>query len=183
MDTPPADYDERYLAGVVRFNRGEYFDAHEVWEDLWTDCPAADRRFYQALIQAAVALHHWGNRNRAGAQRLFHSGRRYMEPYRPAYRGLDVDRFWRDVEEALAEALAESEGRPREGEAPAEPPSRRLGPCSDVEQTPGPAAPGLGGSLALPKTGPTPGSSDPLPRITLDPPPARWPDPDEVHHD
>lgn len=98
--------DARYLTGVERFNRGEYFDAHEAWEELWMDCPSADRRFYQSLIQAAVALYHWGNGNRAGAARLFHSGRRYMEPYRPTYRGLDVDRFWRQVEAALAPALA-----------------------------------------------------------------------------
>ena len=104
---PPADYDWRYLAGAVRFNQGEYFDAHEVWEDLWRDCPAADRRFYQSLIQAAVALYHWGNGNRAGAARLFHSGRRYMDPYRPAHLGLDVDRFWRQVEAALAGALCD----------------------------------------------------------------------------
>jgi len=48
-------------------------EGHEVWEELWLDCPAADRRFYQSLIQAAVALYHWGNGNLAGATRLFPS--------------------------------------------------------------------------------------------------------------
>ena len=48
-DTP----DPRYLAGIDLFNRGEFFDAHDAWEELWTDCPSADRRFYQSLIQAA----------------------------------------------------------------------------------------------------------------------------------
>src|SRR4051812_49394071 len=98
---PPEPGPAGYLEGVELFNRGEYFDAHEVWEDLWRDCPAADRRFYQSLIQAAVALYHWGNGNRAGATRLFGSGRRYMEPYRPTYRGLEVDAFWRQVEARL----------------------------------------------------------------------------------
>ncbi len=98
-DTP----DPRYLAGIDLFNRGEYFDAHDVWEELWTDCPSADRRFYQSLIQAAVALYHWGRRNPTGARRLFSSGRAYMAPYRPAHRGLAVDDFWRQVEAALAD--------------------------------------------------------------------------------
>lgn len=106
MDGPPEtrhpEPDPRLLEGVGLFNRGEYFDAHEVWEDLWRDCPAADRRFVQSLIQAAVALYHWGRGNRAGADRLFHSGRRYMEPYRPSYHGLDVDAFWRQVEARLS---------------------------------------------------------------------------------
>src|SRR5262249_34271574 len=75
MEDRPAEYDDRYLAGVQLFNAGEYFDAHEVWEDLWHDCPSADRRFYQSLIQAAVALYHWSRGNRPGAARLFDSGR------------------------------------------------------------------------------------------------------------
>lgn len=98
-DTP----DPRYLAGIDLFNRGEYFDAHEIWEELWGDCPAADRRFYQSLIQAAVSLYHERRGNRAGADRLFRSGRAYMAPYRPAHRGLAVDVFWAGVEAALAD--------------------------------------------------------------------------------
>jgi hypothetical protein len=153
MDAAAEPYDARYLAGVVLFNRGEYFDAHEVWEDLWQDCPAAERRFYQSLIQAAVALYHWGNGNRAGAARLFHSGRRYMEPYRPAHQGLDVDQFWEQVEAALAGALGEADSRAR---------SVSDGPTAPVAHAPGSAE-------QLP----------PAPRIDLDPAPDRWPDPDD----
>lgn len=100
--------DTKYEEGVALFNRGEYFDAHEVWEELWMDCPAADRRFYQALIQAAVAVYHFGRDNYAGAARLFRSGRRYMEPYRPVHRGLDVDKFWSGMESHLAPALSDN---------------------------------------------------------------------------
>jgi predicted metal-dependent hydrolase len=102
---PPDIPDPRFAAGVGHFNRGEYFEAHEVWEDWWADCPAAERRFAQALIQAAVAVYHYGRGNAAGAARLCRSGRRYMEPFRPSYGGLDVDGFWRAVEEHLAPAL------------------------------------------------------------------------------
>ncbi len=107
-DIPPAqpeEYDPRYLAGIDLFNRGEYFEAHEVWEDLWRDCPATEHRFYQALIQAAVAVYHFSRGNSAGATRLFHSGRRYMAAYRPKHHGLDVDRFWCDVHAHLVTAL------------------------------------------------------------------------------
>jgi predicted metal-dependent hydrolase len=95
-------FDPRYLAGIDHFNRGEYFEAHEVWEDLWHDAPAAERRFEQSLIQAAVALYHWGNGNAGGAARLFDRGRSKMTAYRPRHRGIDVDRFWHDVAAALA---------------------------------------------------------------------------------
>src|SRR5262245_57419384 len=56
-------YDPRYLAGVLFFNRRDFFEAHEVWEDLWQECTGPERKFVQALIQAAVALYHFGNGN------------------------------------------------------------------------------------------------------------------------
>ncbi|AWM38474.1 hypothetical protein GobsT_33720 [Gemmata obscuriglobus] len=102
--------DPRFLAGVDLFNRGAFFDAHEVWEELWRDCPAPDRRFYQALIQAAVALHHFDRGNHTGAARLYRSGRRYMEPYRPAYRGIVIDPFWDAMAGHLAVALGNAGG-------------------------------------------------------------------------
>lgn len=104
MAVPP-ESDARFLAGIELFNRAEYFEAHEVWEDVWNDCPAADRRFHQALIQAAVALHHARNGNRRGAERLLGSGKSYMSPYRPAHLGLAVDSFWAAVEAAISAAL------------------------------------------------------------------------------
>lgn len=114
MNEPPdtADSpDPRFLEGIDLFNRGEFFDAHEVWEDLWRDCAAPDRRFYQALIQAAVALHHFERGNHTGAARLYHSGRRYMEPYRPAHLGLAIDPFWDAMAAHLAPALG-NDGAP-----------------------------------------------------------------------
>ncbi len=114
-----AEYDARYLAGVSAFNRGDYFAAHEEWEEVWLGCASADRLFYQSLIQAAVSLYHWGNGNRAGARRLFGSGRGKMAGYRPSHLGLDVDGFWRQVEAALAGALADDPAAaPAAGPAP-----------------------------------------------------------------
>jgi predicted metal-dependent hydrolase len=99
MDDPA---DELFHRGVGLFNAGAFFDAHEVWEDLWRDCASAERRFFQALIQAAVSAYHRGRGNMAGATRLLNSGRKYMEPFRPHHRGLDVDAFWAAMAAHLA---------------------------------------------------------------------------------
>jgi predicted metal-dependent hydrolase len=103
-----AKYDPRYLAGIIFFNRREFFEAHEVWEDLWHECSPECRRFYQGLIQAAVALHHWRNGSWRGAKRLFQSGRNYMSAYGPKYLGLDIGEFWRLMETALADVLKDA---------------------------------------------------------------------------
>jgi hypothetical protein len=114
----PNSLDPRFLAGIDLFNRGDYFEAHEVWEELWLDCPSAERRFYQALIQAAVAIYHFGRGNNTGAARLARSGKRYMDAYRPSHSGLDVDGFWRQVEAYIAPALMEGASQAL-GERPA----------------------------------------------------------------
>jgi len=102
---PAAEYDPRYLAGVELFNRREYFEAHEVWEDLWHETASPDRRYVQGLIQAAVAVYHAGNGNARGARRLVRSGRRYMAGFETPHLGLDAAAFWATLERALADFL------------------------------------------------------------------------------
>ncbi len=79
------DYDARYLAGIVLFNRRDFFEAHEVWESLWMECSGDEKKFMQGLIQAAVGLCHFVNGNTRGAQKLYRSSRDYMQRY-PAVR-------------------------------------------------------------------------------------------------
>ncbi len=77
------EYPELYLKGIEHFNECDFYESHEVWEALWADYQGPSRKFYQGLIQAAVALHHFGNGNIRGARKLYHSTRGYLEPYRP----------------------------------------------------------------------------------------------------
>ena len=56
--------------GKSKYLRGEYFDAHEIWEDLWSDYYLIDRKLIQGLIQLCVSLVHLGNGNLKGAKSL-----------------------------------------------------------------------------------------------------------------
>jgi hypothetical protein len=106
MTTGQPDYEPRYLAGVRLFNAGDYFEAHEVWEDLWQESAAPERRFYQGLIQAAVGLLHFGNGNLRGAAKLYRSSTEYLRPYQPTYLGLDVAGFTAGLTKCFAAVLA-----------------------------------------------------------------------------
>jgi predicted metal-dependent hydrolase len=98
-------YDPRYLAGVLFFNQRDFFEAHEVWEDLWADSHGDDRKFIQGLLQAAVGLFHFGGGNLGGAVKLYHSSRDYMRPCGSPFWGLDADAFWRQMERCFAPLL------------------------------------------------------------------------------
>jgi hypothetical protein len=108
-----SQYDPRYLEGVRWFNEGNFFEAHEVWEGLWIECRDPSRSFYQGLIQAAVCLLHFTKRNTRGARKLYHSSRRYLEPFGPCYRGLNLEKLLREMEICCEEISSSEETFPK----------------------------------------------------------------------
>lgn len=104
--------DPRYLKGAELFNAADFFQAHEEWEELWMECDPPDRRFFQGLIHAAVAVYHFNRGNHTGAKRLFGSGRRYCGLYPNPHHGLDHIAFWLAMEQFLKPALTGGAGTP-----------------------------------------------------------------------
>ncbi len=105
--------DPLYLRGIEHFNACDFFEAHEVWEELWTEYHGPSRKFYQGLIQAAVCLFHFGNENIRGAKKLYHSSSNYLAAYRPFHLGLDIEAFLAQFEKCLAEVNASTEEFPK----------------------------------------------------------------------
>jgi uncharacterized protein len=112
MDTGADQYDPLYLQGIAYFNACEFFEAHEVWEDLWKSYSGELRLFYKGLIQAAVALHHFGNGNIRGARKVYGSSRGYLAEYRPTCEGLDVEKFLSEFDACFAQVAASDEQFP-----------------------------------------------------------------------
>lgn len=108
-----SEYPDLYIAGINYFNDCDFFEAHEVWEDLWTEYRGPDREFYQGLIQVAVALHHFVNENIRGARKVYVSSRKYLDKYRPRHHGIDLDKLFAEYERCFAEVLASEEEFPQ----------------------------------------------------------------------
>lgn len=106
-------YHPLYLKGIEYFNECEFFEAHEAWEELWADTQGDDRPFYQGLIQAAVALHHFGNGNIRGARKLNLSCRGYLNPSRPMRYGLDLEKFLAEMDACFREIVESEEEYPK----------------------------------------------------------------------
>ncbi len=100
-------FDPRYLKAIDHFNRGEYFEAHEVWEDYWVETMDERKCFLHGLVQAAVTLHHAKRGNYGGARSLYERMKNNLHLYRPSYMALDVDRFLARMAACLAPALAD----------------------------------------------------------------------------
>lgn len=92
-----------FRRGIELFNRGEFFEAHEVWEDVWRAAPGPEKKFLQGLIQVAVAFVHYQRGNLVGARSLLRRGERNLAGYSEQYAGLHVTallhqtEYWRQT--------------------------------------------------------------------------------------
>jgi predicted metal-dependent hydrolase len=107
------EYEPLYLKGIEHFNACDFFESHEVWEEIWQEHFGDSRKFYQGLIQAAVALHHFGNGNIRGAKKVFYGSCGYLEPYRPKHMGIDLDKFLGELKVCFADVVASQEEFPQ----------------------------------------------------------------------
>jgi predicted metal-dependent hydrolase len=83
--------------GVRWFNEGQFFAAHEVWEEVWTPARGPERLFLQALIHVAVGLHHAQRHNREGARRQLRKGLKKLAGYLPEAGGIRTLALYRDT--------------------------------------------------------------------------------------
>ena len=87
--------------GLKSFNEKKFYDAHEFWEDLWSDFRLSDAKFVQGLIQLSVGYFHISNFNKNGANGLFKKCLPKLNLYRPEHRGIDVENILKSVNKTL----------------------------------------------------------------------------------
>lgn len=101
-------------AGLEAFNRGEYFESHELLEDAWNEDDGAARDVYKAVLQVAVAYLQIERENYAGAVKMFLRARQWLAPLPDTCKGIDISRLRSDAQNVY-QALIES-GPERIGE-------------------------------------------------------------------
>jgi predicted metal-dependent hydrolase len=106
------EYPEQYRAGLRLFNDEEFFDCHDVLEELWSELEGPGKKYVQGLIQAAIALFHFGNENFGGAKKLYISARKNLDPYGDEYMGVELGRFLTDFQACFQELLDNQEDYP-----------------------------------------------------------------------
>src|SRR5690242_18943784 len=74
MDSANLSEAAQIRMGVELFNRGEFFECHEVLEQVWLNAQQQKTLFLQGLIQIAVSFYHLRRGNTIGAERLLSAG-------------------------------------------------------------------------------------------------------------
>lgn len=98
---PKMRYKPLYVAYLVYFNRDrDYFECHEVLEELWL-AENHDLR-YKGLLQIAVALFHVRNHNIRGGIKMFESALTYLAPYPKELLGINLDKLKQEVAQYIS---------------------------------------------------------------------------------
>jgi uncharacterized protein len=100
--SPPWDALAR---GADLFNQGQYWEAHETWEDLWLELEDEPRIFIQGLIQVAAAGHKAFVQNQPrGCVKLLTTALEKLDPAPPDFLGVETRSFIPALRVMLAQA-------------------------------------------------------------------------------
>lgn len=113
-----SDWFER---GLDLFNRGQFFECHEAWEEVWKRSDGDEKLFYQGLIQAAVAMLHAQRGNLQGARSILEKSLAKLDAMPAEHMGIALAEL-RDGVRQFVEAAVLANGAP----IPAPPQIRRL---------------------------------------------------------
>ena len=73
--------EDLFIKGLVEYNNQNFYDAHEFWEELWSEYKLAEPDLIQGLIQVAVGYYHLSNLNKKGAIGLFTKSLKKLNSY------------------------------------------------------------------------------------------------------
>ena len=86
-EAPP----QELLRAIEQFNTREFFECHETLEALWNAEPGPLRILYKGILQVGVGCYHLLRGNYRGTLIKLQTGADYLEPYRPACLGIDIE--------------------------------------------------------------------------------------------
>jgi predicted metal-dependent hydrolase len=94
------------LKGYEKFDRGEYFEAHETLEDAWNEDESPAKEVYRAILQVGVCYLQIQRRNYRGAKKMILRVRQWLNQLPDQCRGVDISILKGDIQR-VSQALDE----------------------------------------------------------------------------
>jgi hypothetical protein len=92
--------------GIERFNRGEFYAAHDALEEAWMRDSGPGRDLYRGILQVGIAYYQIEQGNYRGAVKMLLRVRQWLDPLPAICRGVDVAGLRADVERVYAALTA-----------------------------------------------------------------------------
>ena len=103
LSLSPENWQE-FEHGVILFNSGKFWHAHEAWEIVWQQHAEDERLFFQGVIQLAAAFHQLASkRNYRAMNANLDKAASKLEVFSPEYCGIAVTPLLSSITEAKQE--------------------------------------------------------------------------------
>ena len=89
--------EQLFFDGLQAYEEKDFFEAHELWEELWSEYYLDDKTFIQGLIQLAISFVHLGNGNLNGAKSLMKKSADKFSSYSGLHRGINIDKLKQQI--------------------------------------------------------------------------------------
>lgn len=83
--------------GIEEFNAGQFFEQHETLELVWRAELRPIRDLYRGVLQIGVSCLQVERGNAVGAIKMIDRAVKWLQPFRPACQGIEVDRLLEDA--------------------------------------------------------------------------------------
>ncbi|MGH9746134.1 MAG: DUF309 domain-containing protein [Candidatus Acidiferrales bacterium] len=103
-----AERKKKFKVGLAHFNAKKFFEAHELWEEIWLLEAEPEKTFLQGLIQVSAAFHHHQRGNPDGAESLLASGIVKLSRFPHDHHGLAIGEL-RELAKRWARAFGAGE--------------------------------------------------------------------------
>jgi hypothetical protein len=91
------ELNQLYTKGLNKYKQGDFYIAHELWEDMWHYKQLKDRIFIQGLIQISASFYKIQCGNLRGARSLLEKSINKFENYSGIHRNINVDKLKEDL--------------------------------------------------------------------------------------
>lgn len=94
-----SDYNRsRLIAAINEFNRKDFFECHEILEDIWFDERGSLRELYQGLLHIAVGFYHLTKKNNfKGTMLQLTKAENKLEKYPGVVQGIDLSKLLKQI--------------------------------------------------------------------------------------
>ena len=92
---------ELLCVALKHFNNHEWYDAHDVFEEIWHSVDGDERQVIQGILQVSVSQFHLSKGNLNGATILLGEGLGRIKTRTKINLGIDLESFCRCLEDLL----------------------------------------------------------------------------------
>ena len=85
------------MRAIIMFNNRQYYQQHDLLEELWKQTKSPIRQLYQGILQAGIGYYHIQRGNRRGAIKMLMRSLRRLETLPDTCQGIDVRQLRVDV--------------------------------------------------------------------------------------